>query len=89
MGSIQERARTLIKKAGVDSIARESEITHSRWLSVTYKKVRMSTEELDVIQRVFPNYRLWLISGEIAPEIGQTSPEYDEVNSKVDSRSEG
>lgn len=79
MGSIQERARTLIKRAGVDAIARESEIAHSRWLSVTYKKVRMSTEELEVIQRVFPQYRYWLISGEIAPEIGQTSPEYDEV----------
>lgn len=84
MGSIQERARALIKKAGVDRIARESEIAHSRWLSVTYKKVRMSTEELEVIQRVFPEYRLWLISGEIAPEIGQTSPDYDEVNSKLD-----
>jgi len=89
MGSIQERARTLIKKAGVDSIARESEIPHSRWLSVTYKKVRMSTEELEVIQKVFPSYRLWLISGEIAPEIGQTSPDYDDVNSKLDSQAQG
>ncbi len=89
MASIQERARTLIKKAGVDSIARESDIAHSRWLSVTYKKVRMSTEELEVIQKVFPRYRLWLISGEIAPEIGQTSPEYDKANSKLDSHAAG
>ncbi|MCH8490918.1 MAG: hypothetical protein LAT81_13455 [Oceanicaulis sp.] len=64
---------------GIDYFAKNSEIPASRWSSVTYKNVRMSTEELDVLQREFPQYRLWLISGEIVPEIGQTSPEYDAV----------
>ncbi|ERS08303.1 hypothetical protein Q673_04400 [Marinobacter sp. EN3] len=49
----------------------------------------MSTEELEVLQREFPQYRLWLISGEIAPEIGQISRQYDAINSKLDSPAEG
>lgn len=33
---------------------------------------------------LYPNYALWLASGNIAPEIGQTSPEYDEASKKLD-----
>ncbi|HGK9031589.1 hypothetical protein ACET4R_19780 [Pseudomonas aeruginosa] len=40
----------------------------------------MSTEELEVLQSLFPQYRLWLISGEVMPEAGQTSPEFEEAN---------
>lgn len=80
MESIQGRARTLIDKAGFDKLVREGDIGHSRWQSVRYKDIRMSTEEIEVLQKVFPEYALWLISGNIAPECGQTSPEYDEAN---------
>ncbi|HBN8632502.1 hypothetical protein IPC413_03820 [Pseudomonas aeruginosa] len=89
MESIQSRARTLISKAGMDRLVKESEIGFQRWHSVRFKSVRMSTEELEVLQALFPAYRLWLICGEIAPEIGQTSPEYDEANSKLPTQSAG
>ena len=89
MESIQGRARTLVKIKGVDHIAKHSDIKASRWSSVTYKNVRMSTEELEVLKDMYPQYALWLISGEIQPDYGQTSPEYDEVNSKLDKRAEG
>ncbi|KIV74919.1 hypothetical protein SZ55_0276 [Pseudomonas sp. FeS53a] len=29
---------------------------------------------------ITPEYALWLVSGKIAPECGQTSPEYDQAN---------
>nr|WP_074939007.1 hypothetical protein [Pseudomonas composti] len=89
MESIQSRARTLIDKAGLDRLVRNGAISYSRWQSVRYKDIRMSTEELDVLQAVFPEYRLWLISGEIIPESGQTSPEYDEANRKLADQSVG
>ncbi len=44
---------------------------------------RVSTEEIDVLVNIYPNYALWLASGQIAPEIGQTSPDYDAVNEKI------
>lgn len=89
MSSIEDRAKQLISKAGFDRLIRESDIGHARWKSVRYRSIRISTNELEVLQKLFPHYALWLISGKIAPEVGQTSPEYDEVNSKLDSRAEG
>lgn len=89
MESIQARARTLISMAGMDRLVKESQIGFQRWHSVRYKDVRMSTEELEVLQEMFPSYRLWLISGSIAPEAGQTSPEYDEANRNLTSQSAG
>lgn len=75
--------------AGMDRLVKESQIGFQRWHSVRYKDVRMSTEELEVLQEMFPGYRLWLISGEIAPQAGQTSPEYDEANRNLTSQSAG
>ncbi len=54
MESILSRARTVVKMMGTDYFARKSEIPASRWSSVTYKNVRMSTEELEVLQQEFP-----------------------------------
>lgn len=89
MESIEERAKALISKAGFDTLIRNSDIGHARWKSVRYRNIRISTNELEVLQRMYPQYSLWLISGEIAPEIGQISPEYDLANSKLDKRAEG
>lgn len=89
MELIDERAKLLIKRVGIDQLVRGSDIGHSRWKNVLYKDVRMSTRELEVLKDLYPQYALWLISGEIKPEFGQTSPEYDEVNSKLDRRAEG
>nr|BBJ03017.1 hypothetical protein YBY_08650 [Marinobacter nauticus] len=89
MELIEDRAKLLIKKAGIDNLARSSKIGNSRWKAVLYKGVRMSTNELEVVKKLYPQYSLWLICGDIAPETGQTSPQYDEVNSKLDSHAEG
>ncbi len=89
MESTQNRARTLIKQYGVDRIGKETAIPYSRWVSVTYKNVRMSTEELDELKRLFPQYAYWLITGEVIPEAGQTSPDYDSVDSKLAGPAEG
>jgi hypothetical protein len=43
-------------------------------------KARLSDAEIEAVVKVFPQYALWLVTGETAPECGQTSPEYDEAN---------
>lgn len=89
MDSIRSRARTLIDKAGLERLIRESQIGLVRWQTVRYKDIRMSTEELEALLKLFPQYTLWLGNGQIAPEIGQTSPEYDEANRKLSQPNEG
>ncbi|MFT0140804.1 hypothetical protein ACEK07_46690 [Alcanivoracaceae bacterium MT1] len=73
----------------MDELIKRSDIKFSRWHSVRYKDIRMSTEELEVLQAIFPMYQLWLISGNIAPEVGQTSPEYDAANATLKQHGEG
>lgn len=80
MESIQARARLLIDKAGFEKLIRESQIGLVRWQTVRYKSIRMSTEEIEELVKLFPQYTMWLASGQIAPEVGQTSPDYDETN---------
>jgi hypothetical protein len=80
MESIQQRARTLIAKAGFDLLIKHSDIGLNRWHTVRFKDVRMSTEELEVLIKLYPQYVMWLASGQTAPEIGQTSPELEEIS---------
>lgn len=54
-----------------------------------YKDIRMSTEEMEVLQKLFPEYALWLISGKIAPECGQISPDYEEANQNLSNHNAG
>ncbi len=65
----------LIKSAGIDTLVRSSSIGFSRWKSVLYKGIRMSTQELEVLKEIYPQYSYWLMTGEVIPEAGQTSPE--------------
>lgn len=89
MESIQDRAITLIYKAGLDDLVRKSEISYSRWKNLRHKKARISTEEIEVLVKLYPAYALWIASGQIIPESGQTSPEYDEANRNLTNHSAG
>ncbi|PWU26135.1 hypothetical protein DK254_26365 [Pseudomonas sp. RW407] len=89
MESIQDRAITLIYKVGLDDLVRQSDINYSRWKNLRHKKARLSTEEIEVLVKIYPHYALWIASGQIAPECGQTSPEYDEANRNLASQNAG
>lgn len=89
MESIQDRAIALIYKAGLDELVRHSEITWSRWKNLRHRKARISTEEIEVLVKMFPGYALWIASGQVAPDSGQTSPEYDEAHSSLPSQNAG
>ncbi|CAN7700351.1 DNA-binding protein [Aquipseudomonas alcaligenes] len=81
MESSADRARLLIKKIGPKKLSQLSDTEHSRWLNVSKGAVRVSTEEIDVLVSAFPQYALWIASGKILPEGGQTSPDFDEKSS--------
>ncbi len=83
-----DRARLLLKKLGPKKTS-EHGGDYERWRSVSKGVVRVSTEEIDVLVKIFPQYALWLASGQIAPEVGQTSPDYDEANRNLNQPSAG
>lgn len=78
MTTTADRARLLLKRLGPKKTS-EHGGDYERWRSVSKGIVRVSTEEIDVLVRIYPQYALWLASGQIAPDCGQTSPEYEEA----------
>ena len=90
MESIDDRVRSLVDKAGVDELVKKTDISSTRWRTVRYdKRTRISTQEVEALTRIYPQYALWIASGKTAPECGQTSPEYDEANRNLTSQNAG
>lgn len=90
MSTLNERVRTVASIAGMDRLVRETPIGSNRWRTVLYNKdVRISTDEVEELGKLFPSYRWWMISGEVAPEMGQTSPTYDEANRNLSNPNAG
>lgn len=91
-GMIKERLIAIIKWKGIKNPELEelTGISRYTWQNIRNKPDRaIKEEEIEAIAALYPEYRLWLISGEVAPEIGQTSPEYDEANATLKQRGEG
>ncbi|WP_221801877.1 hypothetical protein [Oceanobacter mangrovi] len=44
-----------------------------RWYSIKQRKV-MRTSELEALHALFPEYKVWLSTGDEFPEAGQISP---------------
>ena len=76
MQNMQSRIRHVIDIIGMDELVRKTDIPGTRWRTVRYdKRTRISIEELEALIGLHPEYALWLATGKIAPEIGQSSPE--------------
>ena len=82
---MKDRIRALIDLVGIDYLAKNTDIGSTRWRTVRYdKRTRISTDEVEALANLYPKYALWLTTGKVIPEAGQTSPEYDEANEKLE-----
>ncbi len=80
MNTINERLRRIASKTGMDRLIRETEIGFNRWKTIMYNKdVRISTEEMEALCKIYPQYAYWLTTREIIPTAGQVSPDYEEL----------
>jgi len=58
---------------------RETGIDRYRWQNIKSGKARLSDAEIEAVVKVFPQYSYWLVTGQIIPDAGQVSPEYEEL----------
>ncbi|EOZ4779894.1 MULTISPECIES: hypothetical protein [Pseudomonas aeruginosa group] len=78
---IKDRLITLFNKERTSVwFEKETGIDRYRWGNVRNGKARITDAEIEAVIALFPQYALWLVTGEVAPESGQTSPEYDEAH---------
>ena len=83
MKDINNRALLLLGTLSLSDLAVTNSKEYVRWQNVKRGGARITATEIEELGRIFPNYRYWLISGEVIPEAGQTSPSYDEAKEKL------
>lgn len=58
---------------------KETGIDRYRWGNIRNGKARLTDAEIEAVCEIFPQYALWLVSGKVAPEAGQTSPDLEDL----------
>jgi len=90
---IKERVITVLKSSGIrlPELEERTGISRYTWnnLKNTARKREIKAEEIEAIVKLFPQYALWVVSGEIAPEAGQISPDYVSADSNLHNQSAG
>lgn len=87
--SAEDRALLLMNRASLKDLAEPGSSDYVRLQNIKRGRARMGVAEAELLAKQFPQYALWLITGNIAPEIGQTSPEYDEANRNLSNHEAG
>ncbi|OEO23700.1 DNA-binding protein [Pseudomonas sp. J237] len=86
---ISDRGLQLLEMASIKALVETGSTEYVRWQNIKRGKARIGANEIEILGRVYPRYRWWLITGEVKPESGQTSPEYDEANRNLTNPSAG
>lgn len=77
--AVRERALLLIKKVGPKELSELGGKNLDRWKNISKGTIRISTEELGILAKLFPEYALWLISGRVELHNGHISPDNIEM----------
>lgn len=84
-----ERAHQLLNQTSLKELAEVNSKDYVRWQSIKRGKARLGAEEVEVLGKKYPQYRWWLMTGEVMPDKGQFSPEYDQANSNLPNQNAG
>lgn len=71
-----DRARLLVKLLGPKKTSLHGG-DYDRWRSISKGAIRVSTDEIDVLVKLYPQYALWLVTGTPEPNIRQVAPGND------------
>jgi len=50
------------------------------WKNTSNGRTKPSAAQLEAICKLFPEYTLWLMTGNVLPNAGQTSPDLEALN---------
>lgn len=78
-----DRALQLLEATSLKDLAAVNSKEYVRWQSIKRGKARITAEEIEQLGKLYPNYRWWLMTGEVMPDKGQTSPDYDAAHSNL------
>lgn len=61
-------------------LSKARDIGYPRWVNIKRGRARVGADEIEILSKLYPSYRWWLLTGDVLPENGQASPDYDEAN---------
>lgn len=79
--NIDDRIRKLLNyiDLSTEDLAQKTGTKYSRWTTIRKTGGRARAEEVELLCKMFPQYQMWVATGTVYPEIGQTSPESEEI----------
>lgn len=89
MDSLNDRGLLLLEKTSLSALAKPGTKQYTRWQNIKRGQARLAADEIEALAKAHPQYRWWLLTGDVMPEIGQTSPEYDEANKNLPNHNAG
>jgi len=92
MSGIDDRARQLMKMVSIKELNQSGDNKErDRWKNLRREgsALRVTTDELERLRELFPQYEDWLWKGSrgVDPSKGQVSPEYEIADAKLQGRS--
>ncbi|SEB17844.1 DNA-binding protein [Marinobacterium iners] len=74
-----DRALLLLERTSLKDLAVPNSKEYVRWQNIKRGKARLGIDEAEALSKIYPQYALWLLTGNVAPEAGQISPKLDQV----------
>ena len=87
--AISDRAAQLLESASIKQLTELGSTDYVRWQNIKRGKARLGAGEIEILGKAFPGFRWWLLTGEIMPDKGQTSPAYEEANRNLPNQNAG
>ncbi|MFR0691315.1 hypothetical protein ACLUTX_18095 [Enterobacterales bacterium AE_CKDN230030158-1A_HGKHYDSX7] len=75
---ISARGLQLLEMASIKKLSELGSTDYLRWQNIKRKKARLGADEVEILGRAFPDYRWWLLTGETAVELNQSSPDHSD-----------
>lgn len=81
---IRDRVIELFDSLGLTSRKMEelTGIDRYKWGNVRGRKQKVNEDYLEALNKTFPQYSYWIMTGKTIPEAGQISPEIEKARSE-------
>ena len=83
---MRERVRKIIDRSGLplSEIENLTGISQYKWGNLLTGKQRVNEDHINALQKLWPQYTYWLVTGDTIPEAGQISPDLEDVRKKLE-----
>lgn len=72
--TISNRAIKLIQATSLVELSKAGATDYPRWVNIKRGRARVGAEEIEILGKLYPSYRWWLLTGEECSEIDQFTP---------------